>query len=426
MRKAIVSHLNHHHLFSHSQHGFVPNKSCTTNLLETVDFISYKLAKKRPVDVIFLDFAKAFDTVPHARLLVKLEAYGISGSLLRWVGDFLSERTQRVVLGPHASREVQVASGVPQGSVLGPTLFTIYVNDLLEAIGHSCKAYADDTKLLGDAAERSERLQLQSDIDTTVSWSDTWLVKLHDTKCKVMHFGKNNPHHTYHTRRADKQAHPLESTTCERDLGVMLSNTLSWSAQCAHASNKANAMLSALKRTFVSRDVSIWNKLYKTYVRPHVEFAVAAWSPYMKKDIATLEKVQRRATKVPSALKELAYEDRCKALGLTDLETRRARGDLLTRFKIDKGLEVVNWHKPPPQSSFAGQLFHHRELVKSNSQRFNFLPNRTASAWSNLYQTARTIDSVNKFKALMPTRAARAFLPHCNLLLLILLLLLYV
>ena len=217
-----------------------------------------------------------------------------------------------------------------------------------------------------------------------------------------MHFGKNNPHHTYFTRRgAGQRAHPLESTTCERDLGVMLSNNLNWSAQCAHASNKANSMLSSLKRTFVSRDAGIWNKLYKTYVRPHLEFAVAAWSPHMKKDIAMLEKVQRRATKIPNALKGLAYEDRCKTLGLTDLTTRRARGDLLTRFKIDKGLEIVNWHAPPPQSSFAGQLFHHRELVKSNSQRFNFLPNRTANAWSHLYQTTRTIDSVNKFKALI-------------------------
>ena len=140
--------------------------------------------------MIFLDFAKAFDTVPHERLLLKLRAYGINGSLLEWVRDFLSGRTQRVVLGPNASSPVHVLSGVPQGSVLGPTLFTIYVNDLLLAIGQSCKAYADDTKLLGDVTERSCRVKLQSDLDTTVDWTDKWLVDLHDTKCKVMHLGK--------------------------------------------------------------------------------------------------------------------------------------------------------------------------------------------------------------------------------------------
>ena len=134
-------------------------------------------------------------------------------------------------------------------------------------------------------------------------------------------------------------------------------------------------------------------------MRPHAEFAAAAWSPYARKDIATLEKVQRRATKVPSALKNLVYEDRCKLMDVTSLETRRERGDLLTRFKIDKGLEIVNWHRTPPQSSFAGKLFHHRELVKSNAQRYNFLSNRTANAWNKLYGASKNIDTVNKFKA---------------------------
>ena len=141
--------------------------------------------------------------------------------------------------------------------------------------------------------------------------------------------------------------------------------------------------------------------LYTTYIRPHVEFAAAAWSPYEKRDIKLLERVQRKATKIPTATAQLDYEDRCAALGLTSLETRRTRGDLLTRFKIDRGLEVVNWHSRLPTSSHLGHERHQRELVKTNQQRHNFLTNRTANAWNKLHVAASKARSTNAFKALL-------------------------
>ena len=135
-------------LLAPQQHGFVPKKACVTNLLETVDIVTSELASGRTVDIVYLDFVKAFDTVPHKRLLVNLEAYGIDEQLCAWVKDFLSDRKQRVVMGEFESDWMDVTSGVPQGSVLGPLLFLLYINDLSDLWTNVSKFYADDSKII--------------------------------------------------------------------------------------------------------------------------------------------------------------------------------------------------------------------------------------------------------------------------------------
>ena len=145
-------------------------------------------------------------------------------------------------------------------------------------------------------------------------------------------------------------------------------------------------MLGMLKRTFVTRNKDIWKKLYTTYVRPHLEFAISAWNPYLKKDIETLEKVQRRATKISPTIKNLSYENRLEKLKLTTLEKRRTRGDLIQQFKIANNLDIIEWENPPstapPRSGRRGQ--YKRELVKNCAQRFNFFNNRIACEWNAL------------------------------------------
>ena len=249
-----------------------------------------------------LDFSKAFDKVPHDRLLFKLKNYGICGKLLDWIKSFLSCRKQRVVLGNHSSNWIEVTSGVPQGSVLGPVLFIIYINDLADCINCPSSIYADDTKMFKTIRENSyidNTRAFQEDLDKVVIWSRMWGMELNLKKCKIMHFGKKNRKNKYTMLDINSSRITLSSSTSERDLGVILSTNLKSTTQTNRAASKANSMLGLLKRTFNCRDPNLWKKLYTTYIRPQLEFAVAAWNPSLKKDITTLEKVQRRATKVP-------------------------------------------------------------------------------------------------------------------------------
>ena len=186
----------------------------------------------------------------------------------------------------------------------------------------------------------------------------------------------------------------------ERDLGIVLSSNLKFSGQAAFASSKASSVLGMLKNTFASRDVELWTSLYKTYVRPHLEFAVSAWNPYLKKDKLALEKVQRRATRMPTSIKDFDYETRKDVMGLTSLETRRLRGDLIQFFKITKGLDYINWHShltwSEPRAERRAQL---RREITTTSNRHNFLTNRIANVWNSLPNDTVNSSSVNEFKS---------------------------
>ena len=165
IRTRIEEYLYKNNLLARQQQGFVKSKSCTTNLLETLDYISFCLDKGIPVDAVLLDFAKAFDTVPHSRLLAKLKAYGINGLVLKWVEAFLKNRRQRIVQGEIVSSWVDIFSGVPQGSVIGPLLFVIFINDLPGELVNVSKLYADDTKILSEMIFEDCVTELQSDLD---------------------------------------------------------------------------------------------------------------------------------------------------------------------------------------------------------------------------------------------------------------------
>ena len=401
IKDELMRYLMKNNLINKQQHGFVYNKACNTNLLETMDTLTKLLADKESFDLLLLDFAKAFDKVAHKRLNLKLSGYGICGKLLAWLKAFLTGRKQRVVLGEFISEWLKVSSSVIQGSVLGPLLFILFINDLVDYIVNKSKLFADDTKVsakINNAPESS----LQKDINSILEWTNTWLMRLNLDKCKIMHFGKKNPRINYTMKSYDnEELIQIEKTESERDLGIQISANLKYDAQVSKSASKANSMLVILKRTFVTRNVDIWKKLYTTYVRPQLEFAVSAWNPYLKKDISTLEKVQQRATKVSPAIKNLIYENRLQALKLTTLEKRRTRGDLIQKFKIEKKLDIIEWENPPviapPRSGRRGQ--HKRELIKNCAQRYNFFNNRIATAWNALPDHVVSSTTINQFKA---------------------------
>ena len=197
IRNAVMSHCIDNNIFSDSQYSFRNQQVCTLQLLKVLDDWTKAIDNGLPVDTLYLDLQKAFDSVPHQRLILKLERLGITGNLLRWIKNFLSERKQRVVLNGISSDWTDVISGVPQGSVLGPILFILYVNDLPDKVKSYCKTFADDTKLYKEIDNLKDYEDLQDDIYELCRWTTKWLLFFNANKCKVLHIGNNNPRFDY-------------------------------------------------------------------------------------------------------------------------------------------------------------------------------------------------------------------------------------
>lgn len=397
VRDEMLDHLERNKLLSDDQHGFTKNKSCLTNLLETLEEITSCLDNGEGVDVVFLDYRKAFDSVPHKRLIHKISRYGFGETFTRWITDFLSDRNQTVSIRGKFSQPAEVLSGVPQGSVLGPLLFLLYVNEIPEVIQGTAKLFADDTKVFDKASRKDV---LQKDLDTLYKWSSKWLLKFNESKCKVMHVGRNNPRNDYKIGNV-----VLEKVSEERDLGVYLSDDLKPSVQCVEAAKKASSALGIIKRTFSSFEISSFALLYKTYVRCHMEYCVQAWSPYYRKDIDILEKIQRRATRMVPELRHLSYKDRLKRLNLTSLEERRQRGDLIEAYKIISGKENVNCDKFFKMADSNNNItrgnskkLYKPRLNKGILQRSKFFSIRVVNSWNQLPEEVISAKTVNSFK----------------------------
>ncbi|GAB0209268.1 mitochondrial enolase superfamily member 1 [Grus japonensis] len=215
------------HVIGKSQHRFTKGKLCLTNLIAFYNKVTCSVDVGRAVDIVYLDFSKAFDTVPHSLLLEKLMRYGLDKWSVRWMRNWLAGRTQRVVVNSSFSIRQLVTSGVPQGLILGPTLFNIFISDLDDGIKCTLMKFADDTKLSGEVDTSEGRATLQEDLDRLEEWANKNLMKFNKDKCKVLHLGKHNPRVQHRLGSTW-----LESSSVERDLGVLVDNKLNERTMC--------------------------------------------------------------------------------------------------------------------------------------------------------------------------------------------------
>ena len=331
--------------------------------------------------------------MPHQRLLLKLKAHGIGNGMINWIEKWLIDRRQRVVVDGEVSNWKSVLSGVPQGSILGPILFLIYINDLDDDITSKVLKFADDTKVFRKIESDADRQQLQDDLNKLNEWSDKWQMLFNYGKCKCLHTGHGNEDAQY--TMGDTV---LNTTVKEKDLGLTISADMKVSEQCAIAAAKGNQILGLIRRNIVYKEKDLIIPLYKTIVRPHFEYCIQAWRPYRKKDIDILERVQRRATKMIQKLRNISYEKRLKECGLTTLETRRLRGDQIEVFKILNGYENIDRNLFFSVKEERRTRGHGITLAKKQCRldirKFSF-SQRTVNEWNRLLADCVGASSVN-------------------------------
>ena len=376
-----------------NQHGFVPNRSCMSNLLDTMDVAYDLMDTQGAVDILYLDFEKAFDTVGHQKLLLKLRHYGVTGKSLNAVEDFLSDRYFSVRVGNGFSETRCVTSGVPQGTVLGPLLFLIYINDLPNGITSYVSLFADDLKIVADVSNRSIS---NEDLEKLNIWQKTWDINFNvkDNKCKVLHAGKNNTKLQYHLDGA-----LLPAVEEERDLGVVVDEALKWDKQIQKSMSKTKQVIGWVRRNVISRDQETMLMVYKSLIRPHLEYCVQVWNLPAKHGnwgiIKEIESVQRGFTKLIDGLWHLPYRERLEKLKLTTLLERRMRGDLIETYKIlsgktDYGQDLYRLSRSGMKLVYKG---------KAGRYRDSFLSNRVIPFWNKIPDSVKSVDTVDAFKA---------------------------
>ena len=397
------------------QHGFRSGYSCQTQLLETIHHWAQSLNDQTTTHAVFLDFSKAFDTVPHKRLILKLDHIGIRGKVLKWIQAFLCHRHQRVVINGVSSTWLPVTSGVPQGSVLGPLLFLLYINDLADNLNSDCRLFADDCTLYRRVTSLHDCAKLQADLSKLYRWTQRWQLHLNISKCKVLCISNKRapPYMAYTINNAT-----LEWVNSYKYLGIRITSHLRWSEQCRDAASKAMKILNLLRRTMHGTSTEAKKRAFVMLVRPHLEYAAPVWSPHVQRDIETLEHVQRRAahwicSKWDRTNRKWSktYEEARKELSWPSIRDRHIFLTFCQIFKIIHSLDCINFDSYLSYSSRPSRS--HNQTFRCvpsrlNCYRFSFFIN-APFLWNSLPPQIVSTESYLLFKSRM-----RNYLLHSN------------
>jgi hypothetical protein len=382
--KAMLNHMDSHMLLSDLQHGFRRKRSCESQLIIFVDELARGVSRGQQIDAVVMDFSKAFDVVQHGSLLVKLNYYGIRGSTLKWIDSFLTNRSQRVVVDGDMSEVAPVTSGVPQGSVLGPILFLVYINDMPECISSTSRLFADDTIVYRPVSNEGDCQILQKDLQALERWETLWGMSFNPSKCNVVRITrKKKPLKLPYMLKNEE----LESAATAGYLGVTISQDLSWNTHIAKVIAKGNRALGFLRRNINTRSITTKSNAYNTIVRPTLEYAASVWAPGYKTLISALEAVQRRAARYVSNdyRRRESVTNMMLKLGWESLEERRNKSRVSVIYKIvNKLIAIPDTQLVRNRAPTRGHdLKFHRIATRTNYHKDSFFPT-AISLWNAL------------------------------------------
>ena len=404
LRSSIVKHLEENDLLPKNQHGFISGRSTLSQLLHQLEQMIRAWEDGKSTDTIYLDFAKAFDKVDHNILCHKIKRLGITGKVGLWIREFLCERYQRVAANGVLSPPAPVLSGVPQGTVLGPILFIIMIDDLDCGLVHSVASkYADDTRVTANITNSEEAEQFQAELNNKIyPWGPANKMSLNGDKFEHLHVG-NNLHQTK-AAYTDPSGKTIEEKDHIKDLGVILSNDLTWTKHIEVVVSRARIMSGWAQRTFSTREqdpmITIWN----TQVRPILDYCSPLWSPSPNNygNIDLLEGTQRSYTRSINGMEGLNYAQRLKELNMYSIQRRHERYKIIYVYKIKENL-VPNISDTHGLQFFSSRrhgcmcrmpsypLYHNRAVIARN----NSFALTASLLWNSLPKHIRDISGLS-------------------------------
>jgi ribonuclease P/MRP protein subunit RPP40 len=387
VRDSLMVHFDRNNLLNPDQHGFLTKHSTGSQLLECLNDWSEALELGNCVDVCYIDFSRAFDSVSLPKLLQKLAAYGISGDCINWLRSFLLDRTMCVRINNVCSNTISQLSGVPQGSVLGPICFVMYINDLSKCVKYSkLKLYADDVKLYFCFHCDNWSDLLQKDLDAIAEWAKTWQLNISISKTYILHIGVRNPHNLYNINGVN-----ITAMNTVKDLGVHVTSDLSWSVHVNEVAKKANKVANVILHAFKCHNVDLYMSAFVTYIKPILDYCCYVWNPVLCRDIDGVENVLRAYTRrvfYKCGLPRVSYAERLKTLGLLSIERSRFVSCLTMFYNIYNKFVCCNILNNFTSSEYMLSLRGHNKRLMipfcRSSIRKNYFTYRFLRVWNEL------------------------------------------
>jgi hypothetical protein len=403
IKKELVKHLNFHKILDPSQHGFLEKHSTCSNLIEAMSDWTRNIDRKTGTLVAYVDFQKAFDKVSFPKLLYKLNHIGISGKLLDCISSFLYGRTQRVRVKDALSDIVPLISGVPQGSVLGPILFLIYINDVVvnQPVETVSKLYADDLKCYNEISDISNPKPFLDTLSHINEWSILWQLPVAAKKCQIMFISNKNSSRN-EPRLFNIGTALLGETDKIEDLGLLFTSSLNFHQHIQSMCSKARSQIFLLRKRFLCKDTKYLILAYKTYILPILNYCSPVWSPSAAGDILLIERVQKFFTKNLFGCEGLSYKERLCKTGLKSLELIRLQADLILCYKILHNLVIIDNTHLFDLDPYYGPRSHGLILKAPRARTdlalhsFNY---RVCNAWNKLSANTVWAPSLAAFKS---------------------------